>query len=482
MLAFVCISSTLTSLASSRRRHSVSCQFDLLWRCSVLFLLHSGTSATRKPNKDADDELAASWMGQIQGTQLFMALGCLLVVCAITSLLPAEFRHARLKILAQIGESECTTVSPNLCNTEKRGQLVHICGGIARGLGPVYDNRFKEIRCTKGVLMVRTSVEVYQWVEKGSSSSPSYVKMWCSHRVNSDEFKQRGFDNTCPVENLDIGVETTMCESVQLGACYRLPTDLMAKCMRWRAISAPFDSMTFDGKDFVKQGEYYYYRENRDEASNVIGDIRAKIELVPNQSVTLLALQGPPGEHSCQLETLLPYRLVSDDSCSTMDGDQQRKLRISLGSLACSGMSISERCTCGVKEALLYTCCRSCASGPPEIFDIAPYAVSFAEMWNSMLALKAPLIWKRRLFCWVWLFCGFFLIFKPTEGINLSMKSSHDVAAYLLSIILTNLVAAFLVVLSFLAYSPSRGLIYAVPLGVQWCLTTYLLHYFWTQQ
>eukprot|EP00928_Gymnodinium_smaydae_P004280 TRINITY_DN11474_c1_g4_i1.p1 TRINITY_DN11474_c1_g4~~TRINITY_DN11474_c1_g4_i1.p1 ORF type:complete len:485 (+),score=59.80 TRINITY_DN11474_c1_g4_i1:54-1508(+) len=477
------------SLPGARRRLGAS-RTKLLKCCSILALVVALASAsrfanaTRRPGEADDNELAAGWLARIQATHLFTIVGCLLAICAMTSLFPAESRYARMRILARIGEGECTTVSPNLSNTEKRGHLVHICGAIARAIGPVHDNRFKEIRCTKGVLMVRTTVEAYQWVEKGTASAPTYVKMWCAERVDSNHFQSKGFENKLPVEGLDLGAETSMCETVTLGACYSLPATLMAKCRRWRAISAPFDVLHFDDYEFHKQGEYYYHRDNQEAEANMIGDTRVKIELVPNQSVTVLALQGPPGQSNSE-EMLLPYRFVSDDSCSPLDGEEKRALRISLGMNATCGINVAQRCECGFMHALFFTCCRSCNSGPPEVFDIMPYAVTLSDMWSTMLAMKLPCIWKRRFFCWAWLFVSLLWVFQPTEGYQSLFARPHtpqDLAAIFMTIIFTHLIASLAVVLPFTYHSISRGLVCAVQLGCLWCLTTYLLSLFWMQR
>lgn len=183
------------------------------------------------------------------------------------------------------------------------GRLVHLSGKVETDAPAGADEVFG---ISENALMLRRNVEMFQWVERSSSSTKknlggsatttttyTYGKEWSDDIVDSDSFKEAGHDNP---KAMPWDGETHYAPEARVGA-YRLTDAQIRRIGQARGLSM--------GQDYAcpvtnaqRRGNSLYFPATgtdsggRDVAANPqIGDVRVSFDVVYPHEITVVAKQ-----------------------------------------------------------------------------------------------------------------------------------------------------------------------------------------------
>lgn len=435
-----------------------------------------------------------SWLQKMGNSFWAVVIGFFMICVSFPVMWANERRIAKYESLIKIGQRECLTVEPDKSNSENRGSLVHV-QGKAEGKAPVVDRRFKEFNMEAGCLLMRSTVEVYQWVETQQTESKKdnvgggttntttykYSKQWTSTAINSIYFNERDKVNTVAKPDMRLGTETATCDLVFFGDGFTLTPDLVNQLTNFSdAQSILGDSVG----DFKKQGTYFCFPEHRSQPE--IGDMRAKFEYILDSTATVMALQLSGRDSK---DTFAPYRMISRGLCGLNEMEQKRRQLIESAKTP-EDLYKDSKCTLGPLDCLLCccvcipNCVNYCFSGmaPPQIFHLFPGSLSTGDCWNRIEASVSAQKWILRLVGWLLLFVGLMSMLQPlftvldiVPFLGPYLSSAVWLAAFVVAFILT-LAGAFVIMsIAYLVYRPLVGATYlllaAALVGISVALT-----------
>lgn len=155
----------------------------------------------------------------------------------------------------------------------------------------------------EGVLRVRQTVEMYQWVEVDSEfGNPTYERRWVENRVDSDAFQDRQGHRNPP---LPWRSGTVTVPAAHLGS-YTLPGGVIER-MDWFQPLKVCSEVRGQGAAYTCDEGNFYMGQGSPTAPEV-GDVRLALEVVPVEPITLVARQVGAGGQT----TLVPWRLSEE--------------------------------------------------------------------------------------------------------------------------------------------------------------------------
>lgn len=247
-------------------------------------------------SSDADtftEVTRTSWFGRIGDSVAGMFIGFLMVVGSMVLLYWNEGRAVDAITALNAGAKMVVSVSADSVQPANEGRLVHV-SGPATVAGPLTDPVFHI--AAAGALRLERRVEMYQWRETEESKTEKslgggetktttyrYVKEWSERPVDSGSFKRpEGHGNpsmpyrsaTIEAPGARIGAFTLDQSQIkQIDAFERLPPDPSATLPQ----------------GFQWVGEQLYRGASPDQPR--IGDLRVNFQVVPAQTVSVVAAQ-----------------------------------------------------------------------------------------------------------------------------------------------------------------------------------------------
>merc|ERR1712151_141160 len=433
-----------------------------------------------------------SWLSRLGNALWSVVFGLFVVIpFAISFLWVNERRAAQLDTLLRVGAAEAETIEAletDLSNYD--GTLVHLDSEIARGLQPIQDKRFPDVKMESGCIKLKSSVEVFHWVEEveeetekdslggGETTTKTYKykKQWCSSLQDSTEFhEKKGHKNTVKVKGLKAGEQVEANSLVKYGEPYHLQQDLVEQLNNFQdAEKLVGSTLHFEDHTLARSADSWYYSGDSDEP--VIGDFRASVEYVLDGPASILALQLQDENGD---RTFGPYRTISRGICGSATDNELRYRRISAAKKDMDEIYNETKCLDFGPFAYLCCCCNLIALGfsalaPPQIYSMWPGKMDKAECFGSEREDAAMLKWGLRLAGGLALWLGFSMLFKPLEvlvdiipflGPYLGTGLSYLI--YFFTFLLTLAVASLVVSVAYLVYRPLIGALYlGLSLGV----------------
>eukprot|EP00928_Gymnodinium_smaydae_P038061 TRINITY_DN26327_c0_g8_i1.p1 TRINITY_DN26327_c0_g8~~TRINITY_DN26327_c0_g8_i1.p1 ORF type:complete len:545 (+),score=38.61 TRINITY_DN26327_c0_g8_i1:54-1637(+) len=419
-------------------------------------------------------------------------LGVLVTWFAVPYIWISELRNAGLETLIRRGEQEYLLVSSHTGDPNNRGRLVLVNDGVARGTSPLEDIRFRHnLTCSRGALMLKTDVEVYQWIEhrrgKGANVACRYEKAWSSERYASGEFKDPNHRNVFPVPGLVTGQTIQKCERVVLGD-FALPTEmsLLDQSDMWTSKGEPFnlgETLSFGNKLFRREGDYYYYRTTSESVSETpeIGDTRVRIQYIPDQPLTVLALQVENLDDDC--DTFMPFRRIPEPIFGQISPEERANLYILEAQKSAADFYKADMwnlgpfaylfCCCNCVGSLVSACVTS--SAPPEICQVIPGRRSSEDAWREVRKRCVSFKWRGRFIGWLVLHLGTHALLMPWQSkfggmplIGSQLVKLGAGASAILSLAVTLFVASLLCSTAYLVYHLRTGLVYLCLWSICW--------------
>merc|ERR1712228_36627 len=132
--------------------------------------------------------------------------------------------------------------------------------------------------------------------------------------------------------------------------------------------------------------------------SPTVGDIRVRLEKIPDGPFTVLALQVESGGDT--RDTFIPYRMISRGFCGISKEEQKRR-QIAEGRLVGSQLAEKDKCSFGPLDGLCCCCAGICNlvstlfSGllTPEVFHVFSGERKVSECWDEVKARSAMTKW-----------------------------------------------------------------------------------------
>lgn len=436
-----------------------------------------------------------SWFSRLGDAFWSVVVGLVVVIPFSISLLWVnEKRNAQLESVISLGRSEVKTVEANQKDpSDHDGTLVHM-NSVAKGLEPVADSRFAQVKKVSGILRLSSSVQVYQWEEtehtkkekdsvgggETTRKSYSYSKAWSDKVVDSSHFHQRhGHENTVHVKNLPAGTEEQVNGNVKYGEHHHLPRDLVVQLNAWEnATELVKGSLQFEKNTFQLATDGYYYCPKNDGAP-AIGDFRVKLEYVPDGPASILALQAEDKHHE-GYKSFVPYRSVRQSFCCGDSDDVLKERRLDAARKTGDELYQENKCwdcgpllcLCGCCNAITYFFTHSSAT-IPQVYSAWSGALGVETCFDRVKTMGMAMKWGLRLLGWVLLWAGFNMLFAPLEVIAdiipfLGPYLGSGISAILtfITFLYTMAIATFIVSCAYLIYHPKIGVLYIGLTGV----------------
>lgn len=435
-----------------------------------------------------------SWSDRMQSAMVGIVIGLLLIWFSIPCMWMNERRSAMMESLIKNGQAECVIGDSGLAHEDLRGLLVYIRYGEAQGVKPMQDARLEQVSCDRGCLRLRTTVEIFQWKEEAlrkekkdslgggttTTTNYSYTRRWLDCKQDSSCFHDQSYHNVVSVPGLEPGVQTQTNPGVNYGFAFTLSEDLVNQFDDWQTETGSglfsIQSVNVGDKLFHPGPDSYYYHQMCRESPQ-IGDMRVRIEYIPDGPATVLALQAKAESDNGGKDVFIPYRTVPRGlcSCSGPSSEELKALHIAEGRKTADKLYDGDRTDCGPLSQLFCCCTCACnvvtyvfaAIAPPEVYHIFPGQVSREECWSRVSASSSTMKWGLRLVSWLMLFWGLYSLFKPLE---VMLDIVPFLGPYLgsgaawmmwLSCFVVTLVVAFLIIsLAYLRFHPLTALIY----------------------
>jgi len=239
---------------------------------------------------------STSWFSRIGGSIKGIIFGIVLIVASIVLLSWNEGRAVeRYKTLKEGGGS-VVSVESAAVDSSKQGQLIHTTG-FATSEDQPSDSEFGI--STDELKLIRT-VEMYQWKENTKKETQkklgggtetvttyTYVKEWSKQHVDSSNFKKP--DGHANPSELRYKSTTFTAKPVTLGA-YTLANSQVSKIGGAEPFTLTSDYKAPEeiGKSILSGSTIYI---GNDPNTPTVGDIRVSFQEVPEQEVSLVAVQ-----------------------------------------------------------------------------------------------------------------------------------------------------------------------------------------------
>merc|ERR1712060_108667 len=245
-------------------------------------------------------------MGRLGNAFWSVLLGLFVVIpFSVSFLWVNERRAAQLDTLIRVGATEAETIEALETDlSDYDGTLVHLDSDIARGFQPIQDKRFPDVKMESGCIRLKSSVEVFHWVEeeeektekdslgggKTTTKTYTYKKQWCSSLQDSTKFhEKKGHKNTVKVKGLKAGEEVEANGLVKYGEPYHLQQDLVEQLNNFQdAEKLVGSTLRFGDHTLARSSDSKYYSGDSDEP--VIGDFRASVEYVLDGPASILVV------------------------------------------------------------------------------------------------------------------------------------------------------------------------------------------------
>lgn len=386
-----------------------------------------------------------------------VAFATVLIIVSFPILWFNERRAARMQSLVAFGETEYVSVREAL--PENQGQLVYASMGEAHAKEPIADDMFQnvELNC----LVLKTTIEVFQWVEYGTAKVQSdfrgstsnftrfnYRPEWSTVMHDSKEFHNQDKQN---VFHITPGVHTKICSRVEYGehneggfqGHFIVPEDLVSQMTNLKSAHDqlsdkiifkssdsgvtiecaktvwPLRKAAKDVEDSEPRGpstpsgsEYFVYGSGSE-----IGDIRVQIQYIADGPMTIMALQAPP-EKDGEKDVFAPFRLVSRWSSK----DVQKERLIEESKKTPAELAEADKCLCGPLDSGCGFCIFLCdwvnslfAGGDlyPQIYSMFVGPKTPEECVADLRARSVFMSWAIRLLGFTLMYVGTYVFFAP---------------------------------------------------------------------
>mmetsp|Transcript_35244 Transcript_35244/g.76993 ORF Transcript_35244/g.76993 Transcript_35244/m.76993 type:complete len:520 (+) Transcript_35244:61-1620(+) len=435
--------------------------------------------------------LAASWQERLRGRILTTVhdaqvrrtagliaealAGVILIYLSVTVMWLNERRNARIESLISIASNQC--VSTKKAQPENRGELVHVTGE-ARSMSPIADGRFRNVVFSANCLRLKTTVEVFQWVQHAHTTEKkdlvgggttrtttyTYTQEWSTHRHDSGSFKQKDKQNKFLVNP---GVEEKTCDRVEFGDDFMAPENLVQQLDDYVSAHDHLDSSVtaaVGGVKCVRRGAWFLSGSGSE-----VGDVRVKFDIVCDGLATVMSLQVA-NERAGEKETFAPYRMISGRIGKAVRQQrliaESRKDSIELPGEDDSSWVVLALCCClpGMRH-FVNSCFPSAVA--PQIHHMFSGVMSPGKCISVIQAENPIMVWMIRLVSWVGLCAGVTALFSPFVAFVDIMPllgplaSSLGIGSFLLLCLLVTLIGVLLVLtLAYMPYSPLLATVY----------------------
>jgi hypothetical protein len=240
-----------------------------------------------------------SWFSRIRNAFAGIFFGILLIAGSIMLLFWNEGRSVQRYKTLKEGEGMVVSVPASEIQASNDGKLVHLSGTTVT-LEPVSDS---VLGVSSQGVKLRRQAEMYQWVESSRSEERKklgggtetvthydYTKEWNSSWVDSSRFQvPEGHQNPA---SMPIQSDTFMAHPVELGA-FTLGGELVSQISGFQPLD--ISNATLQPQPWMERGSQVSGNQltvGADPSSPQLGDLRIRFSFVPNQEVSVVALQS----------------------------------------------------------------------------------------------------------------------------------------------------------------------------------------------
>ena len=229
-----------------------------------------------------------SWGSRLSGSIKGVLFGLLLFIVGFPVLFKNEGRAVTATKTNEEGAATVVEATAGEVDPSQEGKLIHVVGE-ATTQDVLTDSEYG-VSAT-AISMLR-EVEMYQWVEHTDTKEEkklggkveqvttyTYPKEWCSHPVNSDEFKEQ--DKINPPARRELGDKSVYAKNVTVGA-RRLNDEQIHSIGRAERLVVKYQPVTTN-EFFEVSGSVPVPR---------VGAIRATFSVVRPHVVTIVAAQA----------------------------------------------------------------------------------------------------------------------------------------------------------------------------------------------
>ena len=423
-----------------------------------------------------------SWLDSVGDSFTSVLIGMVIIFVSIGVLWVNERRYVKEAQIIISGKKICIEASPSSINPNYGNELVHLTGN-AWNSEPLQDLEFDVV--ANNAAKLKRVIEVYQMNETSSSSTKRdsfgggqttvteyhYNSIWSKTFIESSSFHDFTYRNSNENVIFITTNETNSAKVVKLGKFFLSPNQI-EQLNRFESVAIPQSTLQnmpkiinstvntlWANKSPVIEGPYIRLRQKS--GVDNIGDIRISFEAVLCGPTTLVAQQSG--------ETFVPYDIKNRGF--------KRQTKNSTGG---SGEFINgdERgWTCDIFDTILdkicCCCCCSCLRGLIKEDEYIDWVYETAYNKNDTFSAKESqnktttnLI---RLFGWIFLILGFFLLFSPIIQffyVIAIFGKAIEFAAFIISLIIATAIASIIIALSWLAHRPWISLLLLLISGV----------------
>lgn len=227
-------------------------------------------------------------------------IGIVLIIAGAVLLFWNEGRAVKTSQSLKEGATSVVSISPDSVNPANEGRLVHF-SGEARTPSILIDSQFG---AGGPALKLKRTVEVYQWVQTAESKTVeklggstettttyTYKKEWRDEIIDSSEF-QEPLGHTNPTSKL-FENEEWIAENVSVGA-FNIPTDMIRSLSNYQALPVTDETtstLPLDMQENIEIISGILYYRTEDPALPQIGDTRITFEIIPTQTLSIIASQ-----------------------------------------------------------------------------------------------------------------------------------------------------------------------------------------------
>lgn len=256
----------------------------LLRTCVVSDISKQELSEDREDQDESTEEGEEIRANLGCGFLIFMFTGIIVIFGSFILLGWNEFRAVETSRSREEGERVVVAVTADKVDSGNDGKLVHL-SEMATTDETISDPVFN---VSGNAILLRRSVEMYQWKETIRDDIHSYTRVWSPWLLDSSNFEYwRGHENpeAMPYEN-----RTFSAHRVKLGA-FTLPRNLALEIGGARKIPAADSHIPADlsNKAQVYGGRIYV---GGNPSAPEVGDVRISHEVVKPQAVSLIARQS----------------------------------------------------------------------------------------------------------------------------------------------------------------------------------------------
>lgn len=241
-----------------------------------------------------------SWFSRIGSSIRGVFIGIVLIIAGVILLFWNEGRAVKTSQSLKEGAASVISISPDSIDPASEGRLVHFTGE-AKTPSVLIDSEFG---AGGPALKLKRTVEVYQWVQSAESKTVeklggstettttyTYKREWRDEIIDSSEF-QESPGHTNPTSKL-FENEEWLAENVSVGA-FTIPEDMIRSLSGYQPLPVTDEMLSNLSYDIQENTEIIsgilYYR-TEDPANPQIGDTRISFEIIPTQTISVIAGQ-----------------------------------------------------------------------------------------------------------------------------------------------------------------------------------------------